>query len=91
METKEYWAAEYSKQRRERLANAVADYLTCDKTSARQCYEEILAEIEETIAYYRSNMEKAKTLKAFLLGNSDSTADLGQPQFIQETKIPSRY
>lgn len=91
METKEYWAAEYSKQRRERLANAVADYLTCDKTSARQCYEEILAEIEETIAYYRSNMEKAKTLKAFLLGNSDGTADLGQPQFIQETNIPSRY
>ena len=32
------WNQEYYNQRRDRLADAVGDYLTCDSTSARQCY-----------------------------------------------------
>lgn len=65
------WDKEYYNQRRDRLADSVSDYLTCDSTDARQCYEEILAEVDGWIDHHRKGMEKANTLKSLLMGNRE--------------------
>jgi hypothetical protein len=58
----------YEKQRRDRLAEAVGDYLTCEDTDARRCYEEMLAEVDSWVEYHQKYMEKALALKRLLLG-----------------------
>ena len=57
----------YYNQRRDRLADAVGDYLTCDDTSARQCYEEMLAEVDGWINHHRQHLNKAQALKDLLI------------------------
>ena len=73
--TKEDWDQTYYNQRRDRLADSVADYLTCDSTDARQCYEEILSEVDSWIQYHRKGMDKATTLKSLLMGNREFEFD----------------
>ena len=65
------WDKLFYNQRRDRLADTVADYLTCESTDARQCYEEILAEVDSWIKYHRKGMEKATALKSLLMGNRE--------------------
>ena len=74
-----FFADTYQKQRRDRLADAVGDYLTCEETDARQCYEEMLAEVDSWVEYHQKNMEKALALKRLLLGE----------RFVD--KFPERY
>ena len=73
--TKEDWDQTYYNQRRDRLADSVADYLTCDSTDARQCYEEILSEVDSWIKYHRKGMEKATALKSLLMGHREFEFD----------------
>ncbi|AMO43055.1 hypothetical protein R1080702_046 [Cyanophage S-RIM32] len=65
------WDKMFYNQRRDSLADTVADYLTCESTDARQCYEEILAEVESWILHHRKGMEKATALKSLLMGNRE--------------------
>ena len=75
----------YYNQRRDRLADAVGDYLTCDSTSARQCYEEMLAEVDSWIDHHRVQMKKAQALKYLLMGENDVTIDFSSnKQFLTE-------
>ena len=92
------WNQEYYNQRRDRLADTVGDYLTCDSTSARQCYEEMLAEIDGWIKHHREGMNKAQALKNLLMGHRDVSMDfphwpgeVTSKQFLQENTIPDRY
>lgn len=92
------WQQEFYNQRRDRLADAVGEYITCDNTDARQCYEEILAEIDAWVKYYSTGMKKATALKELLLGHRDVSMDfphwpgeVTNKQFIQENKISERY
>ena len=83
--TQEEWNKEYYNQRRDRLADAVGDYLTCDATSARQCYEEMLAEVDGWIDHHRLQMKKAQALKYLLMGENDVTIDFpSNKQFLTE-------
>ena len=70
-----FWNKTYEQQRRDRLADAVGDYLTCEDTDARQCYEEMLAEVDDWINYHKKFMNKAVKLKELLLGHRDATLD----------------
>ena len=92
------WDKMFYNQRRDRLADSVADYLTCESTSARQCYEEMLAEVDGWIKHHREGMNKAQALKNLLMGYRDvnidfphSPGDVTNKQFIQENNIPERY
>lgn len=70
-----FWNKTYEQQRRDRFADAVGDYLTCEDTDARQCYEEMLAEIDGWIEYHQRFLNKATKLKKLVMGDYDSTVE----------------
>ena len=58
----------YAQQRRDRMADAIGDYLTDEDVDARQAYEEILAEIQTWIDYHQKFLVKAQNLYALMQG-----------------------
>jgi predicted house-cleaning noncanonical NTP pyrophosphatase (MazG superfamily) len=71
MTTKVNWSHEYSKQRKDRMQDAIDDYLNDDKVSARQTYEEMLSGIDDVINYHKISMERAVELKSLMLGHRE--------------------
>ena len=65
----------YEAQRKDRMGEAIGDYLTDEKVDARVCYEEMLAEVQSWIDYHRKFMKKAETLKEFMLGQRPDQLD----------------
>ena len=63
----------YQQQRKDRMGDAIGDYLTDEEVSARQTYEEILSEIQSWIDYHQKFLAKAKALYALMQG--DTTPD----------------
>ena len=64
------WEAQDRKQRKDRLDDALAEYLNDDtKTDPRQCYEEILASAQEWIDYHKNNMDRWVEFKMFMMGH----------------------
>ncbi len=63
------WSAEYSKQRKDRMQDAIDDYLNDDKVDARRTYEEILLCIDDVINYHKAQYDKAVELKELMLGH----------------------
>jgi hypothetical protein len=78
----DYWKNEYSKQRKDRMQNAIDDYLNDDKVSARQTYEEMLSGIDDVIEYHKKAYCRAMSLRDYMTGNT--TLNL-------EHQIPDRY
>ena len=58
----------YAKQRRDRLADQVGDYLNDDKCSPRQFYEELLSEVQEWIDYHERHYKKYQLFKQLIQG-----------------------
>ena len=58
----------YAQQRRDRMADAIGDYLTDEDVDARQAYEEILAEVQTWIDYHQKFLIKAQNLYALMQG-----------------------
>ena len=58
----------YAQQRRDRMGDAIGDYLTDEDVDARQAYEEILAEIQTWIDYHQKFLVKAQNLYALMQG-----------------------
>ena len=50
----------YAEQRKDRMRDAIGDYLSDDKVDARQAYEEILSEAQEWRDYHKENLQKAQ-------------------------------
>jgi predicted house-cleaning noncanonical NTP pyrophosphatase (MazG superfamily) len=71
MTTEINWSNEYSKQRKDRMQDAIDDYLNDDKVSARQTYEEMLFGIDDVINYHKKSMERAVELKSLMLGHRE--------------------
>ena len=65
----------YEAQRKDRIGDAIGDYLTDEKIDARVCYEEMLAEVQSWIDYHRKFLTKAETLKELMLGNRPAQLD----------------
>lgn len=61
----------YEEQRRERLSEAIFDYIQDDNTSARELYLDIRNEIESTQQYHRTYMNKCDELMDHLNGFRD--------------------
>ena len=59
----------YSTQRRNRLADCVNDYLNDDDVTARQFYEELLHEIDDSLQYHKRNYDKILEAKNLVLGH----------------------
>tara|TARA_Y100000389_G_scaffold196154_1_gene228619 strand:+ start:304 stop:582 length:279 start_codon:yes stop_codon:yes gene_type:complete len=67
----EYWKTSYATQRKDRMQDAIDDYLNDDKVSARQTYEEMLFGIDDVINYHKKSMERAVELKSLMLGHRE--------------------
>lgn len=63
------WEKEYAKQRKDRIQDAIDDYLQDDKVDARQTYEEMLSCVDDVIKYHKANHDKAVQLKELMLGH----------------------
>ena len=71
MTTEINWSHEYSKQRKDRMQDAIDDYLNDDRVSARQTYEEMLFGIDDVINYHKKGMERAVELKSLMFGHRE--------------------
>jgi len=67
----DHWKNEYSKQRKDRMQDAIDDYLQDDKVSARQTYEEMLSGVDDVIEYHKTAYCRAMTLRDLMTGNTD--------------------
>ena len=67
----EYWEKEYARQRKDRMQDAIDDYLQDEKVDARRAYEEILSCIDDVINYHKKEYEKAVELKSLMLGHRE--------------------
>ena len=56
----ELWQTQYAVQRKDRMGDAIGDYLSDDKVEARQAYEEILSEAIEWRDYHQKQLTKAQ-------------------------------
>ena len=64
----DYWEKEYARQRKDRMQDAIDDYLQDERVSARQTYEEMLCGIQDVIKYHKENLKKAEELRDLMLG-----------------------
>ena len=65
----------YEAQRKDRMGDAIGDYLTDEKVDARECYEDMLTEVQSWIDYHRKFLKKAETLKELMLGQRPGQLD----------------
>ena len=65
----------YEAQRKDRMGDAIGDYLTDEKIDARTCYEDMLSEVQSWIDYHRTFLKKAETLKELMLGQRPDQLD----------------
>ena len=61
----------YDEQRKDRMQDAIDDYLNDDRVSARQTYEEMLFGIDDVINYHKKSMERAVELKSLMFGHRE--------------------
>jgi hypothetical protein len=65
----------YRKQRRDRMADLVFDYLVDEETTSREVYEEMLSEVQSCIDYHKKFLNKAQGFYELMLGNRPVTLD----------------
>ena len=94
----------YSAQRKERLDDAIFDYLSDESTNAQQTYDDLINSIKSDAAYYKRYYEKCRDLlfKMGYYGSVDddvsvingiaisTSADEGVLKF-ERPNIPDRY
>ncbi len=61
----------YSEQRKDRMQDAVDDYLTDHEVTAQFAYEEMLECVKTMMNYHQREYEKAQELYNLMLGKSD--------------------
>ena len=61
----------YAQQRKDRLQDAIDDYLQDGEFSAQQTYEEVLSCINDVIEYHKSSMDRAVALRSLMMGNRE--------------------
>ena len=94
----------YSSQRKERLDDAIFDYLSDESTNAQQTYDDLINSIKSDAAYFKKYYEKCRDLlfKMGYYGSVDddvsvingiaisTSADEGVLKF-KRPSIPDRY
>ena len=68
------WDKEYASQRKNRMQDAIDDYLQDDKVTARQTYEEMLDCVDDVRQYHKKEYDKANELYNLMLGHRDSVS-----------------
>jgi predicted house-cleaning noncanonical NTP pyrophosphatase (MazG superfamily) len=87
----EYWQNEYSRQRKDRMQDAIDDYLQDNKVSARQTYEEMLSCVQDVIDYHKKQMDRAVELKSLMMGHREVDFADEIAEKWQYDKLPERF
>ena len=64
----DFWNKTYSSQRRDRMQDAIDDYLQDDNVNPRQMYEEVLSCVNEVIDYHKKSLGRATALRNLMMG-----------------------
>lgn len=80
--TEDFLRKTYAGQRKDRMQDAIDDYLQDDKVSARQTYEEMLSGVDDVIEYHKKAYCRAMSLRDYMTGNTALNL---------EHRIPERY
>ena len=67
--TDQDWQEEYARQRKDRMQDAIDDYLQDDEVDARRAYEEMLSCVQDVIDYHQKEYVKARELYDLMTGN----------------------
>lgn len=62
----------YAEQRKDRMGDAIGDYLNDEKVDAAQAYQEMLSETQEWVKYHHTQWQKGKDLLELMLGHRQS-------------------
>lgn len=84
------WKEQYAKQRRNRLADSINEYLEDDEVTIDEFYNDLKAEIEEVITYHKIRKEKAVGALQLVLGHRNVTIDEDLSEK-WKMDIPGRY
>lgn len=66
-----YMQKTYESQRKDRMGDAIGDYLTDEAVSAKRAYEEILDEVQCWMDYHEKFYKKSKALYDLLQGEDN--------------------
>ena len=95
--TEEFLHKTYAQQRKDRLQDAVDDYLQDEKVSILEFYTDLKDCIEDIITYHKKNKERAMGMLQLVLGHrpvDGLTDDIDQVDVtaaLNNPGIPSRY
>ena len=85
----------YNKQRRDRLSEAVGDYLTDESTSPEQFYNDLKKEVQDWVDYYKEYYEKSSQILSYITGKatviSDATDKDWEDFWHNEDKVASDF
>ena len=89
--TEDFLQKSYAGQRKDRMQDAIDDYLQDGKVSARQTYEEMLSCVDDVIQYHQRQLDRANDLKHLMMGHRliDDMEDMSAKW--SQDNIPSRY
>ena len=59
---------EYAIQRKDRMQDAIDDYLQDESVDARRIYEEMLSCIDDVIHYHKRHLDRAQGLRSLMQG-----------------------
>tara|TARA_B100002019_G_C20947622_1_gene439960 strand:- start:321 stop:557 length:237 start_codon:yes stop_codon:yes gene_type:complete len=63
-----YWQEEYARQRKDRMQDAIDDYLQDDRVDFQQTYDEMLDCVQDVIDYHQKSLDRAIALKSLMQG-----------------------
>ena len=85
----------YDKQRRDRLSEAVGDYLTDESTSPEQFYSDLKKEVQDWVDYYKEYYDKSSQVLSYITGRatviSDATDKDWEDFWHNEDKVASDF
>jgi len=85
------WKKEFARQRKDRLQDAIDEYLQDHEVSVRQTYEEMLSCVQDVIDYHTKCLDRAVNLKSFMMGHREiDTLDELAAKW-QYDKLPKRF
>lgn len=92
-ENQKFWNKTYNEQRKDRMQDAIDDYLQDDRVDIQQIYDDIMYCLQDVIDYHKRGMDRALTLKNLMMGNR--TVDfVDDPVLVEKSKydkLPERY
>ena len=87
------WKKEFERQRKDRLQDAIDEYLQDEEVSPRRAYEEILSCVQDVMDYHRKQLDRAVSLKSLMMGHRavDLIDDPELAEKWQYDKIPKHF